>query len=93
MIYQLADHCLSVPGCTRPRLRYAGYCAEHQPGGPRPAEGRRCVAPLRCYCLLHLGAERAMLGPHDGPETIRLRLAYAAQQRASGNVPPVAPVT
>ena len=82
---KLPDHCLSVPGCRAPRLPYAGHCAAH---GPVPMEWPkrgpgRCVAPLRCYCLRHLGGDnpRNMLGPDEGPESIRLRLAALDERR------------
>lgn len=81
---RLPDHCLSVPGCRAPRLRYAGYCAEHGHVDIPPTPP--CVAPIRCHCLLCLGADRAMLGPYDGPETIRIRIATA---RGLTVVPPV----
>ena len=87
----LPGHCLAVAGCREPRLTYRGYCAAHGPvTAPVPAP--RCIAPLRCYCLLHLGAERRMCGPVDTPESIRLRLAALDEQRRA-NLHPVRPIT
>jgi hypothetical protein len=48
-VIELGPTCLTVPGCTRPRLRYHGYCAEHAPPTP-PLPPTRCNHPLRCYC-------------------------------------------
>lgn len=79
----LPDHCLSVPGCRAPRLPYAGYCRSHGPR-PIPAPEPRCVAPLRCYCRDHLGRDRAMLGPYENAQTIKLRLQHLQLVREKG---------
>ena len=80
-VERLPWHCLSVPGCRRPRLAYAGYCAEHGP--PSSSSSRpRCVAPLRCYCPGCVDYSRYMLGPHVGPEAVR-QVAAALAARSS----------
>ena len=78
----LPAHCLSVPGCTRPRLTYAGYCAEHSPTPVAPRLSGRCNAPIRCYCPTCLPDVR-QLAPQHGPESIRLMLDELARRRAA----------
>lgn len=70
---QLGPDCQHPTGCARPRLRYSGLCAEHDPSYTPPRE-LPCRAPLRCYCQTCRALRSPEQGPTMGPEAIRLIL-------------------